>query len=148
MTTCGRIHSLCRSARRGEPKQPVPELTFVSGFGIAGDAHAGSERQVSLLPYEAFAEVAEQVPGLSPGAFAENLTTVGLDFGRFVPGARLRLGEAVVLEITHIGKTCHAPCAIQAVTGDCIMPRLGVFARVVAGGTVHAGDPVWYSDEV
>jgi len=114
----------------------------VADYGLYGDAHAGSDRQVSLLAYEDFDEIRRAIPEIAPGDFAENITTVGVDLTRACPGQRLQLGKHVVLEITHIGKVCHHACAIREQVGDCIMPRKGVFARVLTGGEIHIGDRV------
>lgn len=109
-------------------------------WGIEGDAHAGDwHRQVSLLPGESIATVRLQLPTLADGDFAENLVTVGLDLRGVKVGDRLRLEGGAVLEVTQIGKECHQGCVIREKTGDCIMPREGVFTRVIAGGVVEVG---------
>ncbi|MGB2828729.1 MAG: MOSC domain-containing protein, partial [Phycisphaerae bacterium] len=137
-----RAKALCVGPKKGEPKRPVPEARFRAGHGIEGDAHAGpGHRQVSLLADEDIETVRrEGLPDVLPGAFAENVVLSGLDLGAVGLGTRLRLGEDVVLAVTQIGKVCHAPCEIARVTGDCIMPRLGLFARVEKGGSVRPGD--------
>jgi len=139
------VEALCTSANKGEPKRPVEAATFRPEHGIVGDAHAGAwHRQVSLLAAEdietARRTLPDLAPDLAPGAFAENVVTAGIDLGELGLGSRLRLGADVVLSVTQIGKVCHTPCAIGRLTGDCIMPRLGLFARVLEGGEVRVGE--------
>ncbi|MEN6494682.1 MAG: molybdenum cofactor synthesis domain-containing protein [Thermoguttaceae bacterium] len=137
----GRVEAVCISQRKGERKTPVAQATFAANHGIEGDAHAGAwHRQVSLLDGADIDEVRRNgLPDLQPGAFAENLVVSGLKLGELGLGSQIRLGTSVVLSITQIGKTCHAPCRIHHLTGDCIMPRRGLFARVEASGQVLAG---------
>ena len=137
-----RVEALCVSDRKGERKRSVRAAVFNTGSGIDGDAHAGPwHRQVSLLAAADIEAVRKAgLPDLAPGAFAENVVLSGIDFPPIGLGTRLRLGRDVVLAVTQIGKTCHAPCEIARLTGDCIMPRLGLFARVESGGTVRPGD--------
>lgn len=131
-----RIVSVNVSERTGERKRPVPRARAREGHGLEGDAHAGpGERQVSLLAVEDIEAMREKIPSLGPGDFAENITTEGVDLASLPVGTRLLIGEAV-LEITRIGKECHAGCAIREQAGDCVMPRRGVFARVVRGGEI------------
>ena len=136
----GKVLAVCISEKRGTPKTDVHTAKFLPDWGIENDAHAGSwHRQVSLLSadkIEAFRAKGAQV---EYGAFGENLAVAGLDFRALPVGTLLRCGE-VLLEMTQIGKQCHAHCAIYHQTGDCIMPREGVFARVLEGGTISAGD--------
>ncbi|MEW5772200.1 MAG: MOSC domain-containing protein [Thermodesulfobacteriota bacterium] len=136
------LHAICLSAEKHTRKHEVAEAEVREDFGLVGDAHAGTGRQVSLLALEAIGRMCEKLPGLKPGDFAENLTLQGLDPAALPVGQRLRVGDAVLLEITQIGKTCHHGCEIRRLAGDCIMPREGVFARVLAGGAVRKGDPV------
>ena len=140
----GRIESICISAAKGERKHLVQAAVLRAHHGIEGDAHTGSwHRQVSLLAAEDIDAVRRRsLPELAPGAFAENMAVSGLELRALGLGSRLRLGRDAVLAITQIGKRCHAPCVIQRETGDCIMPRLGLFARVLAGGAVAVGDRV------
>ena len=137
-----RVEAVCISEKKGEPKRAISVGVFRADHGIESDAHAGPwHRQVSLLSAEDIETVRRNgLEDLAPGAFAENVIVSGLDLGAFGLGTRLRLGSDVVLSITQIGKACHSPCRIQELTGDCIMPRLGLFARVEAGGEVRAGD--------
>ncbi len=135
------VEALCVSEKKGEPKSPVEAVTFRADYGIEGDAHAGDwHRQISLLAAEDIVTVREKLPDIKPGAFAENVILSGLDIKAFGLGTRLRLGSEVVLRVSQIGKVCHSPCAIERATGGCIMPRLGLFARVETGGEVRAGD--------
>jgi MOSC domain-containing protein YiiM len=139
----GRVVSVNISETKGTRKHPVAQITIVVGSGIAGDAHAGDwHRQVSLLAESSIAKMRAFLPELAPGDFAENLTIADLDVARLPLGSALQVGGSVVLEITQIGKECHLGCDIRRQVGDCVMPREGVFARVIAGGSVRAGDEV------
>ncbi len=140
--TEGRVASLCVSARKGEKKRPVERATFIAGFGIEADAHAGPwHRQVSLLAAEDIEEVRRSgLPGIGPGDFAENVVLAGVDLGPVGLGSRIRVGRAI-LSVTQIGKACHARCHIFRETGDCIMPRRGLFATVEEGGEAAVNDP-------
>jgi len=136
-----KVEAVCVSGNKGEPKRPVNVAEFRENHGIVGDAHAGTwHRQVSLLAAEDIDTARMALPGIGPGDFAENVVISGLEFRPLGLGSRLRLGRDVVLCITQIGKACHRPCRIGQATGDCIMPRVGLFARVEAGGTVCPGD--------
>ena len=138
----GKVIAISISTRRGLPKKNVPEARFVEDWGIEGDAHAGKwHRQVSILAVESIDKMREKLPTLRPGAFAENLTTKFLKVPELSVGDRLVIGE-VVLEITQKGKECHTGCAISYIVGDCVMPKEGIFARVIKGGTVRVGDEV------
>ena len=137
----GRIEAICISNAKGERKTPVASAVVLEDNGIDSDAHAGSwHRQVSLLAAEDIQTVRDNLPDVAPGDFAENIILSGLDLGSLGLGTRLRLGGEAVLSITQIGKVCHTPCRIYHLTGDCIMPRLGLFARVLKGGEIHPGD--------
>lgn len=139
----GRVISVNMSERKGTPKRPVPEIECRVGLGVVGDAHAGTPgREVSLLDAaEAAAFSARHGIEVPPGAFAENITTQGLDLAAVEVGDELAVGEVRLL-VTQIGKPCHAGCAIKEMVGDCIMPRVGVFAQVLSGGKIRPGDPV------
>ncbi|MCX7774259.1 MAG: MOSC domain-containing protein [Clostridia bacterium] len=128
------------SEKKGVPKTQVQECRMIEDFGLEGDAHAGNwHRQVSLLGVESIDKMsALGIKGLCAGKFAENLTTEGIELYGLPVGARLQIGE-VVLEITQIGKECHQKCAIYHTIGDCVMPKEGIFARVIQGGIVRAG---------
>ena len=136
------IVAVCVSRNKGEKKTPVAQVELRPGHGIVGDAHAGNwHRQVSLLAIESIRKM--QGMGLTVGAgdFAENLTTEGVELVTLPLGAGVRIGDTL-LEITQIGKECHTRCAIYDQAGDCVMPKEGVFARVVKGGKVQAGDRI------
>ena len=139
----GTLRAVCISANKGERKKNIGTGTLVENHGLANDAHAGDwHRQISLLAVESIAKM--QAAGLDVGAgdFAENLTTEGLDLCHLPIGTRLAVGESCLLEITQIGKICHDRCAIYYQAGDCVMPREGIFARVLSGGEVSEGDAV------
>lgn len=139
----GRVAAVCTSREKGESKADVGQAELVVGHGIQGDAHAGDwHRQVSLLAEERIDEMRGHGLTLEPGAFGENLVVEGVDLGTLQVGDRLRIGQGVELEVTQLGKECHTPCAIFHQVGYCIMPDVGVFARVVSGGQVATGDRV------
>ena len=136
----GEILAVCTSDRRGIQKTNVSRAVFVENYGIEGDAHGGSwHRQVSLISADKIDEFRSRGANVAYGAFGENLVVEGIDFRTLPVGTLLRCGD-VLLEMTQIGKECHAHCAIFHQVGDCIMPREGVFARVLEGGTIQAGD--------
>ncbi len=138
----GKLLAVCISDRRGIQKSEVPAGMLIEDFGIEGDAHAGRwHRQVSLLSFEKIEEFRSKGAEVDFGAFGENLVIEGFDFRNLPVGTRFRIGDAL-LEITQIGKECHSHCAIYKVMGDCIMPREGVFAKVIKGGSVKPGDTV------
>jgi MOSC domain-containing protein YiiM len=131
------------SEKTGEKKHNIDCCDVVTEHGLADDAHAGEwHRQVSLLATESIDKM--RLAGLDvwPGDFAENLTTQGIDLVSLPVGTRLKVGGDVVLEVTQIGKICHERCAIYYQAGDCVMPREGVFARVLEGGKVEVGDGI------
>ncbi|MHB0981386.1 MAG: MOSC domain-containing protein [Thermoleophilia bacterium] len=130
------------SAGKGERKKPVASVLFVAEHGIEGDGHAGPwHRQVSLLAQESIDSMVAKGLDVKAGDFAENITTEGVDLPALPIGTRFLLGPALV-EVTQIGKVCHDRCAIYYQAGDCVMPREGIFVRVLEGGSVAAGDPV------
>ena len=138
----GRVVAVCRSDRKGIPKDDIGTGIFLKELGLEGDAHAGfAHRQVSLIAMEDIQVAREKLPSLRPGSFAENLTVEGIDLEASKVGLRLKVGETL-LEITQIGKECHTGCAIRQLVGDCVMPREGVFAKILSGGTIHPGDPI------
>ena len=138
------VEAVCTSDKKGIVKKERDRVSLKTNWGIEGDAHAGDwHRQVSLLASESIALVREQLPTLKKGAFAENIITRGIDLEKIGIGRRIRIGESAVLEITQIGKECHnSGCAIKKATGDCIMPREGLFAKVIEGGLVAPGDEI------
>ena len=136
----GKVIAVCISPEKGTQKKNVGQALFVEDFGIQGDAHAGKwHHQVSLLSYDKIREFRERGAEVEDGAFGENLVVEGIDFRTLPVGTRLQCGE-VVLEMTQIGKECHHGCQIFQKMGECIMPREGVFARVVHGGVIKMGD--------
>lgn len=136
----GKVLAVCTSPAKGTPKQNVQEGNFIQDFGIEGDAHAGKwHRQVSLLSYDKIEEFRKRGAEVEDGAFGENLVVEGIDFRALPVGTRLACSD-VVLEITQIGKECHHGCQIFQKMGDCIMPREGVFAKVIRGGKIRVGD--------
>ena len=137
-----RVVAVCVSERKGAVKHPVPEISLRRRHGIVGDAHAGDwHRQVSLLASESVDKMREKFPDIPVGAFAENILTEGISLCTLPVGTRLRVG-GTRLEITQIGKECHADCAIRQQVGDCVMPREGIFAVVLDEGAVRAGDEI------
>ncbi len=142
MMILGKIEAICISKEKGTLKEDAGRALFREEYGIEGDAHAGSERQVSLLSYERVrAFEGENGIKIPDGAFGENLLISGLGFSELKPGVRLA-SKDVLLEITQIGKECHSGCSITKLTGKCIMPKEGVFARVVKGGILSDGDEI------
>lgn len=136
----GDVLAVCTSVRRGIQKTNVGSAVFTVNYGIEGDAHAGDwHRQVSLISADRIEEFRRKGAQVEYGAFGENLVVEGIDFRTLPVGTWLRCGD-VLLEMTQIGKECHTHCAIYHQVGDCIMPREGVFARVLKGGTISVGD--------
>ena len=131
------------SEKKGVIKHPIDKGYFIVNHGLEGDAHAGNwHRQVSLLGQESIDKMkASGVEGLCSGKFAENLTTEGIVLYEIPVGTKMRIGE-VVLEVTQIGKECHQGCEIRKLVGDCVMPREGIFAKVLEDGYIKAGDKI------
>jgi molybdopterin adenylyltransferase len=136
------VIAVCTSEEKGTPKRDIRRARLIEDFGLEGDAHAGTGRQVSLLAWESVERLGVDDPAIRHGAFAENLTLRGLEVKDLAIGNTLRVGSLVLLEITQIGKQCHTSCAIRQIIGDCVMPREGAFARVIKGGMVQVGDQV------
>ena len=138
-----KILAINTSTGKGVPKEEVPEAVLRENHGLEGDAHAGpGKRQLSLLGNESIDKIRDKIPGgLCFGRFAENITTEGLVLYELPLGTKLRLGEAEI-EITQIGKECHHGCEIQRLSGDCVMPREGVFGMVTKGGRIAKGDEI------
>ncbi len=134
------ILSVNISKRKGEPKTPVKNARLLHNFGVEGDAHAGvPSRQVSLLGQEDIDSlIAEKIP-IKFGDFAENITTIGVDYSNFKIGDHIFLGDDAIIEITQIGKKCHDRCKIFEAIGDCVMPKKGVFGKVIQGGMISIG---------
>ena len=136
----GVIKGICISEKRGTAKHEIEEAILAKDWGIQGDADAGHwNREVSLLSYEIIEEFRKKGADIELGAFGENLIVSGYDFRNLAVGTRFQCGEAV-LEMTQIGKECHSHCEIYKRMGECIMPREGVFAIVLHGGTIRKGD--------
>lgn len=147
--TAGTVVSVNTSAKKGQIKKPVAFAELAAGRGIDGDAHRDfAHRQVSLLMVEDIDVQRERLGGgeaaaaIRPGAYAENLTTRGIDLGALALGDELAVGDEVRLKVSQIGKECHTRCAVYHLTGDCIMPVRGIFCEVVRGGGVRPGDRV------
>ncbi len=138
-----KIVSIAVSKKKGTRKVPVTEANILPDHGLEGDAHSGPwHRQVSFLSSESIEETKKQGLDVTFGDFAENIATEGVDWKTLPIGTRVKLGASVLVEITQIGKECHNKCAIYYKAGDCIMPREGVFARVLEGGKVRRGDEI------
>lgn len=139
----GRILAVCISERKGERKKAISSGLLIENFGLQGDAHAGDwHRQISLLGDESVDKMRAAGLDVGAGDFAENLTIVGINLPLLPIGTRLRVGATALLEVTQIGKECHHHCAIYQQIGDCVMPREGIFARVLCGGPVSKDDVV------
>lgn len=140
------VLAVCISEKKGERKTPVESAELRENHGIVGDAHAGDwHRQVSLLAQESIDKMRALGLAVSAGDFAENITTSGIDLVSLPIGSRLQIGKTL-LEVTQIGKECHTRCAIYHQAGDCVMPKEGIFARVLAGGTIASGTPIKVAD--
>jgi MOSC domain-containing protein YiiM len=138
-----KIVAVCRSDKKGVSKEDVSHGVLREGHGLVGDAHAdGSHRQTSLLDMSSIDKMRKLGLELKPGDFAENLTTEGIYLASLPVGTVLHIGDDIVLQITQIGKECHAGCAIFKQVGKCIMPKEGVFARIIKGGAVNSGDDI------
>ncbi|NTW52998.1 MAG: MOSC domain-containing protein [Chlorobiaceae bacterium] len=137
----GFVEAVCISAEKGTVKHAVDSVSLKESWGIEGDAHAGDwHRQVSLLAGESIDMVRRMLPELEYGMFGENVVTMGIELLHLSIGNRLQIEEGALLEITQIGKACHnGGCPIKTATGDCIMPREGIFCKVISGGEVRPG---------
>ena len=143
----GKVKAICISEVRGVQKHCVDSARFAETWGIEGDAHGGNwHRQVSLLSAEKIEAFRQKGANVAYGDFGENLVVSGFDFKNLPVGTKFRCND-VLLEMTQIGKQCHAHCEIYKVMGDCIMPREGVFARVLHGGTISVGDTLSIVEE-
>lgn len=140
----GNVVAISISKKKGIPKTNVQSAKLIENFGIEGDVHAGNwHRQVSFLALESIDKMREKgLPNLRPGAFAENITTEFLELPNLEVGTRIKIGKNAILEITQIGKECHSKCAIFFKVGDCVMPREGIFAKVIRGGEIFVGDEI------
>jgi MOSC domain-containing protein YiiM len=143
----GKIISINISEKKGEQKKPVNEVHVIENYGMKGDAHASSKwhRQISLLGIESIKKMQSLGLDVSPGSFAENITTEGIDLLSLPVGTRLKLGRgfsSVIGEVSQIGKVCHERCDIYKQAGDCVMPKEGIFIRILKGGKIKVGDPI------
>lgn len=139
----GKIVAVCTSPKKGMRKKNVGEGIMVVEHGLQGDAHVGDwHRQVSLLALESIEKMRQMGLKVGPGDFAENLTTEGIDLVSLPIGTKLKIGEVALGEVTQIGKECHTRCAIYHQAGDCVMPKEGIFIRVLQGGSVKVGDTI------
>ena len=139
----GKIVAVCRSEKKGTIKKEITEGLLIEDFGLERDAHSGKwHRQISLLGVESINKMKGKGFKIIYGDFAENLTVEGIILYQLPLGTKLKVGENVLLEVTQIGKECHHGCEIRKKIGDCVMPREGIFARVLEGGKVKAGDGI------
>ena len=138
------IIAVCKSKEKGTKKEVVLNGILREDYGLIGDAHAdcGTHRQISLLAIESINKMRGLGLAVGPGDFAENLTTEGIDVVSLPVGTHISVGDKIILEISQIGKECHTGCAIYRQTGKCIMPKEGVFAKVIRGGLVRTGDTI------
>lgn len=139
----GKIIAISVSEKKGIRKNNVQAVTLKEDFGIIGDAHAGTKnRQVSLLAIESIEKMRAKGLKVKPGDFAENITTEGVDLLGLKLGDKLRIGTEALLEVTQIGKECHTRCNIYYQAGDCVMPKEGIFVKVLKGAEIKAGDRI------
>lgn len=139
----GKIIAVCTSQKKGMKKKNVGEAILKVGFGLEGDAHGGDwHRMVSLLGVESIKKMTDKGVDVGPGNFAENLTTEGLELFTLPLGTKLKIGETSIGEVTQIGKECHTKCAIFKQLGECVMPKEGIFIRLLEGGVVRSGDSI------
>ncbi|SFC39309.1 MOSC domain-containing protein YiiM [Clostridium uliginosum] len=143
MNIIGKVVSINISSTKGVIKKPIEKGIFIEDFGLENDAHAGKwHRQVSLLAKESIEKMNDLgAKDLTYGNFAENITTEGIVLFEIPVGTRLEIGETVQ-EVTQIGKECHKGCKIKELVGDCVMPREGIFTRIIKGGTIKPGDKI------
>jgi len=139
----GKVAAVCFSKNKGVKKQNIKKGKLIEGFGLEGDAHGGDwHRQISLLAIESIRKMKDKGLDVAPGDFAENITTRGIELKSLPVGKRLYVGNRIILEITQIGKTCHTGCAIFQQVGQCIMPKEGIFAKVLTGGEISVDDEI------
>ncbi|GBD96885.1 MAG TPA: MOSC domain-containing protein [Nitrospirae bacterium] len=139
-----KIISINISPKKGMRKKAVDTAVLKDNYGIEGDAHASGKwhRQVSLLALESIRKMQAKGLKVGPGDFAENITTEGVELPVLPIGTKMTIGEDIELEVTQIGKLCHSRCAIYEQAGDCVMPREGIFVKVLKGGTIKVGDEI------
>ncbi len=143
-----KIVSISKSKKKGTPKRAIDESVLIADHGMEDDAHAGKwHRQVSFLASESIEKARDRGLDVGFGDFAENIATEGIDWQNIPVGTLIQLGKSALVEITQIGKVCHNKCAIYYKAGDCIMPREGIFARVLKGGKIRCGETIQIVDE-
>lgn len=146
---CARVKAISISKEKGTKKSNVSSALLKDDFGITTDAHAGDKiRQVSILAIESINKMREKGLKVNPGDFAENITTEGLDLSRLKMGTKFKIGKDAILEISQIGKQCLSPCHIYYQAGDCIMPKEGLFAKVLRGGVIKIEDAIEVIEDV
>jgi len=139
----GNVVAVCISEKKGTQKRDIGICKLIEHFGLEGDAHAGKwHRQVSLLARESADIMRKKGLDIEDGDFGENIVTEGIELKALPVGTVLKIGEGIIIKVTQIGKLCHDRCAIYYKAGDCIMPREGIFAEILAGGTIKAGDEI------
>jgi len=142
-TSDGRIVAVSISPKKGVKKTNILLGSLIENYGLENDAHAGDwHRQVSLLAVESISKIRKKGLDVNPGDFAENITTKGIKLWELPVGTRLKLGKDALVEVTQIGKECHNRCAIYKQVGDCVMPREGIFVKVLKGGTIGPSDGI------
>ena len=143
MNRRGKVVAVNTSPQKGTRKKNIGQSCLLPDLGLKDDAHAGKwHRQVSLLAMESIDKMVRLGLKVGPGDFAENITTQGLNLIELPVGTRFRIGQSSLLEVTQIGKVCHTRCAIYYQAGDCVMPKEGIFAKVLAGGEIKVGDEI------
>jgi len=141
--TDAKIIAVSISQKKGEKKTNIPKARLIPDHGLEQDAHAGDwHRQISLLDMESITRIRDKGLDVDPGNFAENITTEGIRLWELPIGTRMQLGRDALVEVTQIGKECHSRCAIFHQVGDCVMPREGIFAKVLEEGTIRPGDEI------
>lgn len=142
-TIMGKVVAVCISEKKGTQKRDIGTSNLIEHFGLEGDAHAGKwHRQVSLLARESADIMREKGLNIKDGDFGENIVTEGIELKSLPIGTVLKIGDGITIRVTQIGKLCHDRCAIYYKAGDCIMPREGIFAEILTGGTIKAGDEI------
>jgi MOSC domain-containing protein YiiM len=146
----GKVVSINISDKKSVRKKPVKEAFIKTNFGIEGDAHSSSQwhRQVSLLALESIQKMQAMGLKVNPGDFAENITTEGIDLPKLPIGTKMTIGNTIEVEVSQIGKKCHTRCEIYNQAGDCIMPKEGIFVKVLRGGMIKEGDTITVRTEI
>jgi len=138
-----KVVAVCISEKKGTQKHNVGSCKLIEHFGLEGDAHAGKwHRQVSLLARESADIMRQKGVNIKDGDFGENIVTEGIELKSLPVGTILKIGNNIIMKVTQIGKLCHDRCAIYYKAGDCIMPREGIFAEIIKGGTIKTGDEI------